>query len=235
MKSFARIILVSSLALAAGCDSMEGLERHRDQKAINCERMDVPRAYVLKAINSETIRTRQGTLGKEAIVPWTLEIVADANIADAIHAPERDIKCRLKLKHPRFGVPVMAEFVRRRKAKPEEADFLKWVKWENAQVPLGNGWTLSLHGDAMDSPTPAGLAVMIVFGAYFTENYPHSAFGHDGTYVNVNVYEKEKIIFVDISHYAVAGKRPGDNFKNAYHGEINTNMVRTEDECSQSH
>ncbi len=231
MKQLTRIILVSSLALAAGCDSMDGLIRHWDQKAIDCERKDVPRTYILKAINSEAIRAQQGTLGKESIEPWTLEIVADANIADAINAPERDIKCRLKLEHPRFGVPVTAEFVRRRKAKPEDTDPMKWVKWEDAKVPLNDGWTLSLHGDAMDSPVPEGLAVMIGLGAYFKENYPHSAFGNDGTYVNVAVYEKEKEIFIDISHYAVAGKRPGDKFKNAYHGVVYAKVVRIEDEC----
>ena len=191
MKQLTRIILVSSLALAAGCDSMDGLIRHWDQTAIDCERKDVPRTYILKAINAEAIRAQQGTLGKESIEPWTLEIMADANIADAINAPERDIKCRLKLEHTRFGVPVTAEFVRRRKAKPEDTGPMKWVKWEDAEVPLNDGWTLSLHGDAMDSPVPEGLAVMIGLGAYFKENYPHSAFGNDGTYVNVAVYEKE--------------------------------------------
>ena len=65
---------------------------------------------------------------------------------------------------------------------------------------------------------------------YFKENYPHSAFGDDGTYVNVAVYEKEKEIFIDISHYAVAGKRPGDKFKIAYHGVVYAKVVRIEDE-----
>ncbi len=225
-----RLILLSSLAFAAaGCDSMDALTRHYEQKDIDCERKDTPRTYVLKAVNSEAIRVRQGTLGNEAIEPWALEIVADANIADAINAPGREIKCRLKLEHSRFGVPVEAEFVRRRKAKPESVDPMRWVKWERVQVPVNDGWTLSIHGDAMDSPTPEALAVMIVLGAYFKGNYPRSAFGDDGTYVNVVVYEKEKTISIDISHYAVDGKRPGDKFKNAHHGEINAKVVRMED------
>ena len=83
MKQLTRIILVSSLALAAGCDSMDGLTRCWDQKAIECERKDVPRTYILKAIRMFE-ESKQKAIEEGAVVTEHADIDIDAFKAIAI-------------------------------------------------------------------------------------------------------------------------------------------------------
>lgn len=216
---FIESLTVCLLSIVSGCAQIES-----DNACVSSSQCV---KYMLRAVNSAELRKAQGTDAKANITPWTLTLESDSNLANMRELP-CEVDCKMTLRDADRTSPRELSFTLHKKSSEsmtyEGANVgITKYEWEPVSLPLEDDWKLNLYVSGMDYPAPEPIAAMFSFGAYMSENYGASAFSERGVLIVVKRYEKDKILYVDLSRYTVGGRSLDMHsrlFKRFVHGDV---------------